>query len=241
MVTKGVLEVAERLVIVIMAGFLILLLFINFLLPRTQLPLSGSTAFEPIALSMDEQSLLLQLARSQLEAVVASEPLISVEPAELLKNLKRHAACFVSLFVGDNLRGCMIDDFQPHESLVQNVLRNVVLAATGDERSSPVTADELSSIRIEISVLGRLKELRFESPQELLEKLSPRVDGVIITSSHGQSVYLPWVWEVFPDPEVFLPQLCEKQGAPADCWRTQPPPKVEIFRVTHFCEANGKS
>ena len=185
---------------------------LGLLLIIEQAPVTNSMPFQPVELSEAEQTLLLQLARLELEAVLNGQPRPVVEPDSLPPRLTQEGSCFVSLYDDDRLRGCMIDDFQPHEPLVQNVLRNTVLAATGDERFASVTADELPDIRIEISVLGALQELSCESSQELLEKLSPGGDGVVLTTSTGQSVYLPWVWEIFPEPEVFLAQLCEKYG-----------------------------
>ncbi len=224
-------------IIVLVTVFVVLgLLFVS-----QQAPVTTSIPFQPAELSEAEQTLLLQLARLELEAVLNGQPRPVVEPDSLPPRLAREGSCFVSLYKDDRLRGCMIDDFRPHESLVRNVLRNVVLAATGDDRFPPVTTNELPDIRIEISVLGALQELSFESSQELLQKLSPGNDGVVLTTSTGQSVYLPWVWEIFPEPEVFLARLCEKQSAPADCWQRKPLPKVELFRVTHFSEADLES
>ncbi len=231
----GHLQIAT--IMVLVTVFFVL----GLLLVSEQAPVTTSMPFQPVELSEAEQTLLLQLARSQLERVLNGEPSIKVDLTEFSETLRREASCFVSLFEDGTLRGCMIDAFQPHEPLVQNVLRNVVLAATGDDRFPPVTTDKLPDIRIEISVLGALQELSFESPQELLGKLSPGDDGVVLTTSTGQSVYLPWVWEIFPEPEVFLARLCEKQSAPADCWQRKPLPKVERFRVTHFSEGDPES
>ena len=228
----------ERLLMGTIVGFVIVFFFIGLLLVQEQPPVAGPISFEPMALSEAEQALLLQLARSQLERLLDGEPSIKVDLTEFSETLRREASCFVSLFEDDALRGCMIDDFQPHEPLVQNVLRNAVLAATGDERFPPVEAGELERVRIEISVLGPLQAASFDSADELLAKFSPGVDGVVLATSTGQSAFLPWVWQRFPDPEQFLAQLCEKQGAEADCWRTTPLPKVDIFRVTDFSEAN---
>lgn len=214
---------------------------LGLLLVSEQEPVSRSMPFQPVELSEAEQTLLLQLARWELKAVLNGQTRPAVDPDSLPPRLTQEGTCFVSLYKGEKLRGCMIDDFQPHEPLVQNVLRNTVLAATGDDRFPPVTADELPDIRIEISVLGALQELSFDSADELLVKLSPGVDGVVLTTPSGQSVYLPWVWELFPDPDVFLTQLCKKQSAPADCWQTKPLPKVELFRVSSFSEADLES
>ena len=211
---------------------------LGLLLISDQTSVSRSMPFQSVKLSEAEQTLLLQLARWELEAVLNGQTGPVVDPDSLPPRLTQEGSCFVSLYNDDRLRGCMIDDFRPHEPLVQNVLRNAVLATTGDERFPPVTADELEAIRIEISVLGRLQEVSPDSADELLTKLSPGVDGVVLTTSTGQSAFLPWVWERFPDPEQFLANLCEKQSAPVDCWQTMPLPRVDLFPVTSFSEAD---
>ncbi len=214
---------------------------LGLLLVSEQAPVTTSMPFQPVALSEAEQTLLLQVARWELQAVLNGQTRPVVDPDSLPPRLTQEGSCFVSLYSDDQLRGCMIDDFQPHEPLVQNVLRNTVLSAMGDERFASVTADELPDICIEISVLGALQKLSYATPEELLGKLSPGNDGVVLTTSTGQSVYLPWVWEVFPEPDVFLARLCEKQSAPADCWQTKPLPKVELFRVSSFSEVDLES
>ncbi len=187
-------------------------------------------------LSSHDKRFLLQLARRQLEAVITTGRGIVVSPKEVPDNLKVQAACFVTLNEDGMLRGCMLDSFTPHEPIYKNVMRNVILAATGDPRFPPVRAEELPRIEIEISVLDRPRRLSFSGPDDLLRKLRPGVDGVILKTSTGTSTYLPQVWEVFPDPADFLSSLCEKQGARPDCWKSDPPPEVEIYHVVHFSE-----
>lgn len=193
---------------------------------------------ESILLSNAEQLQLLQLARRQLEEELAGKSGIVVNAGSLSASLKRRAACFLTLTKDEALRGCIIDDFRPHEPLYKNVLRNVVLAATVDRRFSPVRVDELDKIRIGISILDIPRPLAFDDPEELLEKLNPGKDGVILTTTTGTSTYLPQVWEQLPDPVEFLSSLCEKQGACIDCWQTSPLPRVEIYHVFHFVEGD---
>ena len=56
---------------------------------------------------------------------------------------------------------------------------------------------------------------------ELLEKLVPGRDGVVLEVGWKTSTYLPQVWEQLPEKEQFLSQLCEKQGSEADCWKDE--------------------
>jgi len=189
----------------------------------------------PVRLSADEKSYLLRLAREALTASLSGRPAPEVPADRLTPGITREAACFVTLTESGRLRGCILDSFTPHEPIYKNVIRNVVLAATADPRFPPVSADELDRLTIEISVLGRPHKLRFNGPEELLTRLRPGIDGVILTTPSGTSTYLPQVWEQLPDPEVFLTELCRKQGAPGDCWKSGPA-EVETYEVEHFSE-----
>jgi len=190
----------------------------------------------PVELSESEQRFLLQLARRELRAVLSGESRVSVDPSEFSEELKQKAACFVTLTKNGVQRGCMVDFLYPHEPIYQNVLRNAVLAATGDERYPPVTLDELDVMRIEINVLNRPERLRFKTPEELLKKLRPGTDGVILRTPSDFATYLPQVWRLYPEPDQFLSHLCEKADARPDCWRERPLPEIEIYQTLHFTE-----
>ncbi|MFC2077599.1 AmmeMemoRadiSam system protein A [Candidatus Bipolaricaulota bacterium] len=190
----------------------------------------------PLELTSEEQMFLLGLARETLRASLSGDGEPAVDKASLSDGLEADAACFVTLNKRGHLRGCILDSFTPHESVHENVMRNVLLAATGDPRFPPVALAELEEITIEISVLGRSYPIEFESPDDLVSILRPGVDGVILTTALGSSTYLPQVWEQLPDPVQFLTELCRKHGAPGDCWRTGDLLRVEIYQVNQFGE-----
>ena len=104
-------------------------------------------------------------------------------------------------------------------------------AALNDNRFSQVTAGELKDIKIEVSVLSVPKPLSYDSPEDLKAKLIPGVDGVIIRSGAHQSTYLPVVWEMLPDKEQFLSELCLKGGAVEDCWKTA---NIDTYQAQEF-------
>jgi len=220
-----------------MKGWIMLMLFVGLIgaglwneskLPQARLP----------ELSDTDKRFLLSLARRQLESVITTGRGITVDRGSIPENVQVPAACFGTLNEDGMLRGCILDSFTPHEPMYKNVMRNVVLAATSDPRFPPVRPAELPKIEIEISVLDRPKPLSFSGPDDLLRKLHPGVDGVILKTRTGSSTYLPQVWETFPDPVDFLSSLCEKQGADPNCWRSDPPPTVEIYHVIHFSESD---
>jgi uncharacterized protein len=186
--------------------------------------------------SAQQQAQLLDIARRQLVATASGQGPIDVPATEVPGQLARNEAAFVTLTENGVLRGCMIDQFQPHEPLVQNVLRNVQLAAAGDERFAPVTEAELPNIQISISVVYNIEPVTYDDPDELVAKLEPFVHGVILNVDGQIATYLPSVWETFPQPETFLSQLCIKGGWDADRWKTEPYPEVQTYRVIEFGE-----
>jgi hypothetical protein len=192
----------------------------------------------PVELTPLEKKDLLALARASLRAHVEGTPPPAIDESSLSPALREEAACFVTLTNAGALRGCILDSFQPHESVARNVARNVVLAATVDSRFDQIRRDELDRLSIEISVLGKSYAIPHSPPDRLTAALRPRVDGVTLRTSFGTSTYLPQVWEQLPDVELFLSELCRKHGAPASCWRTKDLLRVEVYQVNHFSEAD---
>ena len=88
-----------------------------------------------------------------------------------------------------------------------------VAAATEDPRFPPVSPDELSSLRVEISVLTPLVLIR---PEEV----EVGRHGLMIAQGRRRGLLLPqvpveWGW----DRETFLDQTCVKAGLPPSAWR----------------------
>jgi AmmeMemoRadiSam system protein A len=184
-----------------------------------------------------EQRLLLELARKSVTAAVRG----SVAPrqdAAVPEKLRVHRACFVTLTEKDRLRGCIGSIF-PQESLYRAVISRAKAAAIEDSRFPPVRTDELKDIRIEISVLTVPKSLAFTSPRDLLAKLRPGVDGVVLRVGDRVATYLPQVWEQMPDKQVFMNELAEKAGLSPDAWR-QPKTTAMTYQVEAFKEDGGK-
>ncbi|MCR4415492.1 MAG: AmmeMemoRadiSam system protein A, partial [Thermoguttaceae bacterium] len=132
------------------------------------------------------------------------------------------------------LRGC-IGHLVPKEPLVEAVVNNAVHAALDDPRFSPVAPAELDRIDIEISVLTVPQRLEFRTPEELLAKLRPRVDGVVLRVGRAQSTYLPQVWDEIPDKETFLSELSRKAGLDRDAWK-DPQAQVLVYQAEAFGE-----
>ena len=89
-----------------------------------------------------------------------------------------------------------------------------------------------------MSVLTVPKQLAFTSPQDLLGKLRPGVDGVVLRVGEQVATYLPQVWEQLPDKQVFMNELAEKAGLDPAAW-TQPGAMVLTYQAEAFKEEAG--
>lgn len=186
------------------------------------------------ALTSQEKSLLLKLARQALEAGVRGEKLPALNLNEFSERLRRPGASFVTLTHQGMLRGC-IGALQPRQPLLEDVREHAVAAALEDFRFPPVQPHELPGIAIEISRLTLPQDLAYNAPEDLVQRLCPHVDGVILISGWRRATFLPQVWEKLPDPETFLNHLCDKMGAPPDLWRRQKL-TVQTYQVEEFHE-----
>jgi uncharacterized protein len=185
-------------------------------------------------LNADEKQMLLRLAREALESGVRGENLPPLDPATLPSLLREKGAAFVTLTEHGQLRGC-IGALQPYQPLAEDVREHAVAAATQDYRFPPIQPNELPKIHIEVSRLTLPQPLPYTSPEDLLLKLRPGVDGVILKDGYRRATFLPQVWEQIPDKAKFLSHLCQKMGAAADLWRHKHL-NVQIYQVEEFHE-----
>lgn len=163
-------------------------------------------------------STLLGIARSALEAAVTGvDTPIEEEPAALGEP---HRASFVTLTRKGELRGC-IGTLDPHRPLADDVRRNARAAALRDTRFPPVRVEELPEIKIEVSVLSPLVEIEHSGEEDLLARLRPGIDGLLIAHRGRRATFLPQVWENLPRPIEFLRALEAKGGIPRDLAREE--------------------
>jgi AmmeMemoRadiSam system protein A len=184
-----------------------------------------------------ERKFLLDLARRTLACVVTNHdsPGPEVNTKDLSPRLSETKGCFVTLTENGGLRGC-IGHILPQEALYQAVEDNARNAAIRDPRFQPVGPDELKKIKIEISVLTEPQPLSFKSPEDLLNKLEPGEDGVVLRIGPRGATYLPQVWEQLPDKVQFLSHLAQKAGCAPDDWRGRNV-NVSIYHVEAFEES----
>ncbi len=187
-----------------------------------------------MALSPEDRRYLLRLARETIGRALEGKGPPTVDLKAVSEDLRRPGASFVTLTIGGQLRGC-IGSIEPRRPLVLDVQENALGAAFRDPRFWPLTPEEFDRVRIEISVLTPPQPLAYEDPDDLIAKLRPGVDGVIIERGWHRATFLPQVWEQLPDPHRFLAHLCLKAGLPADDYR-RPGLSVFTYQVEKFEE-----
>lgn len=141
---------------------------------------------------------------------------------------------FVTLTMDNQLRGC-IGNLTPDHSVRQGVEENALNAAFNDPRFPALSPDEFEKVRIEISLLTVPVELEYNNADELLARLTPGMDGLIIRKERHSSTFLPQVWDQLPDKKSFLGHLCLKAGLPPDEWK-KGELVVHTYRVQSFEE-----
>ncbi len=185
-------------------------------------------------LSAAERQFLLDLARKTLTSVAAGGSLPEVAAKDVPPKLTEKKACFVTLTKSGALRGC-IGHLVAMEPLYQAVAENARNAALRDPRFPPVGSDELGEVKIEISVLTDPQPLSFNSPDDLLSKLHPNEDGVLLQIGPRTATFLPQVWAQIPDKVDFLGHLSQKAGCEPSAWRGKDV-SVSIYHVECFEE-----
>ncbi len=183
-------------------------------------------------LSQEDRDCLLQLARQSVIRAASGEPVLPPRPEQFPPRLQQPGATFVTLTTPEgDLRGC-VGALEAYQSIAEDVWEHAEAAASQDYRFQPVRAEEVEGLHIEISYLTPPMRLEYSDADDLLAKLRPEVDGVILRDGVKRATFLPQVWEKLPNAAAFLSHLCQKMGAPGDLWRRK---KLEVFTYQVEC------
>lgn len=144
----------------------------------------------------------------------------------------RFGGAFVTFWAGKTLRGC-VGSFASTDDVVATV-REVTRHSLADPRfaSDPITADELSDLEIEISILSALE------PTTDPLALRRGIHGVMITRGSKSGCFLPQVGtESGWSTEEFLSNCCTmKAGLAPGAWR-EGDTEVSLFTADVFSES----
>ncbi len=175
---------------------------------------------DPILLRIAKSAILSELDQSysfDLKRLVEEYPF-----------LEKKGACFVTLHSHKDLRGC-IGSTIAHKSLLEDLLDNAYAAAFRDPRFSSLEAKELSSINLEVSLLSSPELIEYSDYADLVSKIEPKKDGLIINYHGHQGTFLPQVWDQLATTELFLEHLSYKANLTPSVYVNHP--KMYRYRV----------
>ena len=175
---------------------------------------------------------LLKIARKNIAEKLGYDVERVDIPDEKIFNVKR--GVFVTLKINNQLRGC-IGNLEPILPVVKGIAGNAINAAFKDYRFSPLSKDDFHKIDIEVSILTKPVLLKYETADQLISKLRPGIDGVIVKKGNAGATFLPQVWEQLPEPVEFLEHLCEKAGLSSNAWQSGEL-VVSTYQVQYFEE-----
>ena len=164
------------------------------------------------SLSEDEKRMLKEIALTSIKDSLDGKPISHHLP--LTSHLLEKCGAFVSLHKHGRLRGC-IGHFGEDVPLHEIVAEMARAAAFEDPRFMPVTADELSDIDIEISVLTPMRRI------QSLDEFELHRHGIYIRKGYRSGTYLPQVAdEVNWTKEEFVSHCAQdKAGIGWDGWK----------------------
>src|SRR5260370_39271345 len=173
----------------------------------------GSRTIADPELTAADRAALLALARCAIESALAG---LAPPPLPRVPGASLRRGAFVSLEEREAhvLRGCIghVAGDRPLGDVIRQV---AVSAARSDPRFAPVTVEEISELRIKISVLD---EPERAGPSELCALVIGR-DGLLVKRGRAQAVLLPQVaTEQGLGAEAFLNAVSLKPRlAPGHC------------------------
>jgi AmmeMemoRadiSam system protein A len=196
------------------------------LTPDTSRQSRDSTS--PPVIAADDQRSLLDLVRVTLAVATRTADVSALEQAPGLEcGADEFGGAFVTLTHDGVLRGCM-GRLARTRDLRAAIAASALDAALEDPRFLPLTAAELPTIDIAISVLGRPRSI--DGP----DAFEPGIDGVIIERDGRRGLLLPEVATEFSWGAVeMFGAVCRKAGLPGDAWR-DPRARLQAFRTYRF-------
>ena len=181
-------------------------------------------------------NVVIDLAKAAISAALDQPENFDLEQA-LRENpqLQENGAAFVTLNTtpDSQLRGC-IGTLKAYRPLYEDIFLNAQHAALHDSRFSPLRAEELKHIKVEVSILSELKVLPYRDVEDLKTKIRPFKDGVLLKHGTHQATYLPQVWEQLPQFDDFFSYLCLKANLDKNCLCEHP--EISTYQVEKYQE-----
>ena len=178
-------------------------------------------------LNKNDKQTLLETAAQSIQHGLKHGRALSVQIENYSEALQKNRACFVTLHIKGQLRGCL-GSLEAYRPLIEDVTDNAYAAAFRDPRFPQLGQNEFSQLEYHISILTPSEPMTFTSEDDLLNQIRPNIDGLVLEDNGYRGTFLPSVWESLPTAREFLSHLKMKAGLPADYWSDT----VKVYRYT---------
>ena len=133
----------------------------------------------------------VKIARAAIEAYITTGKIISVPKNLPPEFYEKKQGVFISIHEGKELRGCVGTYLPDRKNLAEEIISNAVAACSQDPRFSPMSAEELPDVSVEVSLLGQPEKIsRFS-------ELDPKKYGLIVKCPDGRcGLLLPDLEEI---------------------------------------------
>ncbi len=186
----------------------------------------------PVSFSINftaaEQNELKELVKQVVDTTTRKHCLVLPKPP-LSACLLTRRACFVTLYINKQLRGC-IGTYAIEKPLWLNVCDYSYYSASQDRRFVPLQRNELPYLSFEISVLSELESIPNNGEQALLKELKVGTDGLLLKEGSQSAIFLPTVWNSLTTPITFVQALKHKGGWDRDYWSEN----MTLYRFSTF-------
>ncbi len=148
----------------------------------------------------------VQLAKDAVEYYIKTGKIPPLPQNLPKKLLIERAGVFVSIYNGNELRGCIGTYLPVEPNTAEEIISNAVAAATQDYRFPPILKDELPNLSYSVYIL--------EEPRQIkkLDELEPKKYGILIKSESGKTGLLLPDLDGIDTAEKQLAAVCHKCG-----------------------------
>lgn len=140
---------------------------------------------EEFKLSYSDKIDLMKISRNTLDSYIKYGITPQIEREDLSDNLRTNMGSFVTIKKNGELKGC-IGIFSPNYRLC-DVVKNMTISSTQDNRFENIQESELNDIEIEISVLTPYKKINS------IEEFELGKHGIYIEKNGNSGTFLPQV------------------------------------------------
>ena len=174
-----------------------------------------------------DQKTLLDVAEQSIERALETRCMGQLDAGSYSARLQQVQSSFVTLRIGDELRGC-VGSIEAKDPLVVDVASNAFRAAFQDVRFPALCLEEFLYLSFHISVLSPMLLRPTRSLADAIGQVRPGIHGVLLRLGSRVATFLPGVWETLPDPEQFFGHLRRKAGLDPDRWQ----PGIQVWTYT---------